>query len=210
MASATNEPPRSSRCVLLLIDVINDLEFDGGEKLLAPGLRMARKVAALAARARAAKVPVIYANDNFGHWQSDFRAQIDHCTNEDVRGRAIARLLVPSPTDSFILKPKHSAFFATALEPLLRTLGTHTIVLAGLAGDSCILFTAHDAHMRDYAIIVPRDGVVSEEPDSNRWALHHMRRMARAETPAARDIDFAALKRSGPARRSRRGVTTER
>lgn len=208
MASPRPEPPTSGRCVLLLVDVINDLEFPGGEKLVEPGLRMARRVARLAARARAAKVPVIYANDNFGHWRSDFRAQIDHCTNEDVRGRAIARLLVPTPSDYFILKPKHSAFFSTALEPLLRMLGAHTMVLAGIAGDSCVLFTAHDAHMRDLSIVVPRDGIVSEDPESNRWALHHMRRMAHAETPAARDIDFAALARGAAPRRSQRGVAT--
>jgi nicotinamidase-related amidase len=209
MASTNPSHPRSS-CVLLLVDVINDLEFDGGEKLVAPGLDMARRVADLAARARAADVPVIYANDNFGHWRSDFRAQVDHCIHEEVRGRAIARLLVPTPTDYFILKPKHSAFFATALEPLLRTLGAHTIVLAGIAGDSCVLFTAHDAHMRDYGIVVPDDAVVSEDPDSNRWALHHMRRMAHAETPAAADVDFVALARAAPAQRSHQGLALPR
>ena len=208
MASPRPEPPTACRCVLLLVDVINDLEFPGGETLVEPGLRMARRVASLATRARAAKVPVVYANDNFGHWRSDFRAQIDHCTNEDVRGRAIARLLVPTPSDFFILKPKHSAFFSTALEPLLRMLGAHTIVLAGIAGDSCVLFTAHDAHMRDYSIVVPRDGIVSEDPESNRWALHNMRRMAHAETPTAREIDFAALARGKAPRRSGRGVAT--
>lgn len=208
MASPRPEPPTSSRCVLLLVDVINDLEFDGGEKLVEPGLRMARRIASLATRARAAKVPVIYANDNFGRWRSDFRAQIDHCTNQDVRGQAIARLLVPTPSDYFVLKPKHSAFYATALEPLLRMLGAHTIVLAGIAGDSCVLFTAHDAHMRDLTIIVPRDAVVSEDPESNRWALRHMRRMAHAATPPAREVDFAALAHGKAPRRPRRGLAT--
>src|SRR5436305_9486166 len=65
--------PDTHPVALLLIDVINDLEFDGGEKLLAPALAAARRIAALSARARRAGVPVIYANDNFGRWRSDFR-----------------------------------------------------------------------------------------------------------------------------------------
>src|SRR3712207_4677602 len=102
--------PDTSRDAVLLIDVINDLEFDSGPKMFAPALAAARRMAPLAARARKAGVPVIYANDNFGRWRSDLRKTIEHCLTEGVRGEPIVRLLEPQPDDYFVLKPKHSAF----------------------------------------------------------------------------------------------------
>ena len=65
--------PDTSRVALVLVDVINDLEFEGGERLLPHALASAARLADLASRARAAGVPVIYVNDNFGRWRSDFR-----------------------------------------------------------------------------------------------------------------------------------------
>lgn len=179
---------------LLLVDVINDLEFPTGAKLLAHALPAARKIARLAARARAAKIPVIYANDNFQHWRSDFDSIVRHCLDEDVRGRPIARLLTPERDDYFVLKPKHSAFFATALEPLLQSLQVKSLILAGFAGDICVLFTAHDAHMREYALTVPSDCIASENPTSNRWALDHMQRFLRVDTRRSTQVRFPSHK----------------
>lgn len=190
-------------CALLLVDVINDLEFDGGEKLLPNALPAMKRLAKLVERARSADVPIIYANDNFGHWRSDFRATVRHCLDEDVRGRPIAELLAPEHSDYFILKPKHSAFFSTALDTLLRSLETKTLVLAGLATDICVLFTAHDAHMREYKLFVPADCAASESKASNKWALEHMRRFLRVDTRIAAKIDFRRLSRS-PARAKQR------
>jgi len=181
---------------LLLVDVINDLEFRTGDKLLRHALPAAKRLAALAKRARRAAMPVIYANDNFGHWRSDFSAIVRHCLDENVRGRPIAELLAPERDDYFILKPKHSAFFSTALEPLLHSLGIKTLILAGFAGDICVLFTAHDAHMREYELIVPSDGIASEDPASNRWALEHMRRFLHVQTRPAARIDLRRLAKS--------------
>ncbi|MDP9035069.1 MAG: cysteine hydrolase [Myxococcota bacterium] len=210
-ASEPPQPPREGPVALLLIDVINDLEFVGGDKLLRHALPTAKKLAALTARARAASVPVIYANDNFGHWRSDFRAQVRHCLRDGVRGGAIAQLLRPGPTDYFVLKPKHSAFFLTALEALLHALGTRTLVMAGLAGDNCVLFTAHDAYMREYRLFVPEDGIASESLAANRWALRHMQRFLKVDTRKGARIDFGRLKASSSrAKPARRGVTTRR
>jgi nicotinamidase-related amidase len=181
--------------VLLLIDVINDLEFDGGAVLLRHGLPMARRLAALVRRARSSRVPIIYANDNFGRWRSDFRTQVERCLREGVRGRPIAELLRPTSSDYFVLKPKHSAFFSTALDCLLKAMNARTLVLTGIAGDNCVLFTAHDAHMRDFRLAVPADCVASERPAGNRWALDHMARFLRADVRPSTKIDFVALKR---------------
>jgi nicotinamidase-related amidase len=182
---------RRKRLAVLLVDVINDLEFGNGRELLRHALPAARKLAALVGRARRAGVPVIYANDNFGHWRSDFRAIVRHCLDEEVLGRPIAELLAPERDDYFVLKPKHSAFFSTALETLLESLDVGTLVLAGFAGDICVLFTAHDAHMREYELIVPPDCLASEDPASNRWALEHMRRFLGVQLRNSRRISFA-------------------
>ena len=203
--------PETCSCALLLIDVINDLEFDGGKDLFARALPMARKLSRLVQRARAERVPVIYVNDNFGHWRSDFRALVDHCLKDDVRGGPIARLLEPGPTDYFVLKPSNSAFFGTVLETLLHTLEARTLILTGMAGDNCVLFTAHDAHMRRFRLLVPSDCVASESPTSNRWALQHMRRFLRADTQPSTRMQLAHAKAVEPRKDpSKRGVTRTR
>jgi len=98
--------PESSHTALLLIDVINDLEFEGAEQLLRHALPMARRLARLKSRARRAGIPAIYVNDNFGRWQSDFRRVVDHCLEDGVRGETIVKLLEPKDDDYFVLKPK--------------------------------------------------------------------------------------------------------
>ena len=203
MPSATHAPPKNkdlhgnvpdaSPVVLLAIDVINDLEFEGGEALVEPGERMADCLRDLLKRARDAGVAVIYSNDNFGRWRSDFHQQVDHSTRDDVRGRAIARRLLPAKEDYFVLKPKHSAFFATALDTLLSYLGARTLILTGLTTDSCILATAIDADMRDFNVVVPEDCVAALSPERHRRALSHLREVLDAQILPGADIDFEAL-----------------
>ena len=72
-----------------MIDVINDLDFPEANQLLRYARPMARKLLRLKERAKKAGVPVIYVNDNFGRWQSDFRRQVQHCLREDSRGHEI-------------------------------------------------------------------------------------------------------------------------
>ena len=143
--------PDNSPVALLLIDVINDFEFDeGAEDLFRFALPAAKRIAKLKARATEAGVPSIYVNDNFGKWRSDFRALVGHCIDDDTRGRPIAELLKPTDEDYFVLKPKQSGFYLTTLDLLLQHLGARTLILAGFSTDICVLFTASDAHLRDY------------------------------------------------------------
>jgi len=186
-------PGAAARCALLLIDVINDLEFDDGAALLRYARPMARKLAAFKQRARAAGVPVIYVNDNFGRWRSDFRALVRHCLHDRVCGAPIARLLQPQAADYFVLKPRHSGFYCTALEVLLGFLQTRVVILTGLAGDNCVLFTAHDAYMRGFRVVVPRDCVASVTQAGNRGALVHVARYLKADTRASDVIRFEEL-----------------
>jgi nicotinamidase-related amidase len=195
--------PDKSPLALLLIDVINDLEFDEGRNLLKHALPMARAIARLKRRAHAAGVPVIYVNDNFGRWQSDFRKQVRHCLQDGVRGEPIARLLAPDEQDYFVLKPKHSGFFSTQLEILLEHLGTQTLILTGMAANICVLFTANDAYMRGYDLIVPRDCVASNTKRENDYALAQMRDVLKAETPLSAKIDLGRLARAPEPGRTR-------
>ncbi|MFL6227844.1 MAG: cysteine hydrolase family protein [Pyrinomonadaceae bacterium] len=201
MAPAKNEDlhgnvPDKAAVALLLIDVINDLEFESGAALLRHALPAAKNIAALKRRARAAEVPIIYVNDNFGRWQSDFKKLLEHCLEEGVRGQPLAELLQPDEdADYFVLKPKHSGFFSTTLDILLDYLQVKTLVLTGLTGDICVLFTASDAYMRDFNLYVPADCIASADPEENEHALEHMRRVLKADTRAGSELDFGELQR---------------
>ena len=194
--------PDACDAALLLVDVINDLEFPEGRRLLGPALRAAKRIAALKARACEVGIPVIYANDNFGRWRSDFAEVVQHCLQEDVTGRPIAELLAPEREDYFVLKPKHSAFFATVLETLLEYLQVKRLILAGFAGDACVLITAADAYLRDFELYVPRDCSASVSPAEITRALRSMARVLHADTTPSTKLDLRAL--AGRRRRSRK------
>jgi nicotinamidase-related amidase len=187
-----NHAPHKSGTALLLIDVINDLHFDGGDKLLVHALTMAEALAALKRRAKAHDIPVIYANDNFGRWHSDFPTLVDHFLKTNVRGRPIVAQLQPEKDDYFVVKPKHSAFFQTNLELLLRYLGVSRLIMTGMAGDICVLFSANDAYMRDLRIVVPPDCIACEDLERCHQALGLMRRALKAETTLASNLNFRA------------------
>lgn len=167
--------------VLLLIDVINPFDFPEAGRLLRFARPAARRIAALKQRLQALGIPSIYVNDNFGLWQSDFRAQVERCAGRDAPGADIAELLRPGPHDYFILKPKHSGFYSTSLDVLLRYLGAEHLVLAGFAGNICVQYTANDAYMRDLQLFVPQDCCASESAALNRAAVDQMRDILRAD-----------------------------
>jgi nicotinamidase-related amidase len=187
--------PDTSPVVLLLIDVINDMEFDTGRDLLKHALPMARRLAAFKSRAREAGIAAIYVNDNFGRWQSDFNKLLAHCLKDDVCGKPLAEILKPEEDDYFVLKPKHSGFFSTTLDTLLEYLQARTLILTGLTGDICVLFTANDAYMRDFNLIIPSDCVASSTKERNEHALELMARVLKADTTRAAELDLEELKR---------------
>jgi nicotinamidase-related amidase len=200
-ASLYGSAPDHSPVAILLIDVINDMEFPGGKQLAARARRIIPKLAALRQRARRAKVPVIYANDNFGRWRSDFSAQVRHCLQDGVRGRELAEALSPAPDDYFVLKPKHSAFYQTCLEVLLEHLGATTLILGGVTTDSCVAFTASDAYLRGYSLRVLRDGCTAIEARLHRGALAHMQHALHAEVVSSGRV---SLRGAPPTRRPAR------
>ena len=166
---------------LLLIDVINDMAFEGSEALVAQAEPMASRLAMLKRRASAAGVPAIYINDNFGRWRSDFRRTVAHCTTHSSPGRRVSLRLKPTARDYFVLKPKHSGFFDTTLDTLLETLRIRRVILTGIAGNICVLFTANDAYMRDLKIFAPADCIVSNTAADNDHALRQINTVLKAQ-----------------------------
>lgn len=186
--------PDKSLVALLLIDVINDFDFPDGDRLASLALPMARHIAALKLRAKAEGIPAIYVNDNFGRWRSDLNRLVEHCLKDGSRGRPIVELLRPEDDDYFVLKPKHSGFFSTTLDTLLEYLGVETLILTGMAANICVLFTANDAYMRDFHLIVPRDCVAANTEDENHYALEQMRSVLKADIRSSSTVSPEDLK----------------
>jgi len=182
------------KTALLLIDVINDMDFEGSETLVRLAEVMAPKLRALKRRARAAGLPTIYINDNFGKWRSDFRATVAYCLKTSVPGHKVARILKPDARDYFVLKPKQSAFYGTTLDTLLRELGTTRVILTGVAGDNCVLFSANDAYMRDLELFIPSDCIASNSEAENQYALQLMRKVVKANITPSTELDLKAMR----------------
>lgn len=175
---------------LILIDVINDLDFEGSEALIEEAEAMAGRLAALKRRASAAGLPCIYVNDNFGRWRADFRQTIAHCVSRSSPGRRVSRRLKPTSTDYFVLKPKHSGFYATPLEMLLKHLQVRRVILTGIAGNICVLFTANDAYMRDFQLFAPSDCVVSNTSEENAHALRQIQTVMKGNLTVSTRLQF--------------------
>jgi len=193
--------PDKHKFALLLIDVINDFDFPEADQLLKYAQPMARNLLRLKRRAQKAGVPVVYVNDNFGRWKSDFRRTVEHCAHG--RGREVVESLRPEENDYFVLKPKHSGFFSTTLETLLRYLETQTLILTGIAGNFCVLFTANDAYMRDFDLFVPSDCTVSNTKKENGSALALMRKFLKADTRMSSRIVLHVTHKKSRKRRRR-------
>jgi nicotinamidase-related amidase len=181
---------------LLLIDVINDLAFKGSEALVTQAEPMASRLSSLKRSATAAGVPAIYINDNFGQWRSDFRQTVAHCTSRSSPGRHVSHRLRPTSRDYFVLKPKHSGFFDTTLDTLLEALRIRRVILTGIAGNICVLFTANDAYMRDLKIFAPADCIVSNTAADNDHALRQIETVLKGNVAASTRFSFRKGRRA--------------
>jgi nicotinamidase-related amidase len=179
-------PQAVGKTALLIIDMINDMDFGKGDDLLAEIDSVGDVVASLRTEAEAAGVPVIFVNDNFGQWHSNAARIVDYV--EETRGSELLEQLRPGADDYFVIKPQVSGFYATNLPVLLPRLGVSRLILTGVAADICVLFTAADAHMREYDLWVPSDGVASDRPQHRDWALGIMAKAMNAEIRPTTDL----------------------
>jgi nicotinamidase-related amidase len=185
--------PDNSKAALLIIDMINDFNFPDGETLFVKSLSIAENILALKQKVKEADIPVIYVNDNFGRWKSNFNILVDHCIHDNSIGKPIAKILRPDEEDYFVLKPKHSGFYSTTLDLLLEYLNVETLILTGITSDICIFFTANDAYMRDYKIIIPSDCTTAISEKHHLTALENMSRITRATILPFQELDLKKL-----------------
>jgi nicotinamidase-related amidase len=192
MSLAEIGDPAPYQTALLIIDMINDLEFDGGSAMLSEAHAASLKIAQLSRAARHSGVPVVYVNDNYGQWHSERSLIVEHCSRDGAAGKELVERLKPEADDFFVIKPQFSGFYSTNLPALLPRLGAQRLIITGVAADICVLFTAADAHMREYDLWVPGDCVASSDPQRTRWALEIMRNSMRAQTAPTNDLDLAS------------------
>lgn len=180
--------PTATRA-LVLVDVLNPLDFDGAQPLQRSAPRMAARIAALKQRLAARGVPVVYVNDRppSGPWRSDFVALLAHCRTRGGAAATLAERLAPEAGDHTLIKPRHSAFYGTPLQLLLVQWGVQEVVLCGLAADLCVQFSAMDAFERGFGLWVPSDCTESQTAARKRAALAWMERSLNARTePSSR------------------------
>jgi nicotinamidase-related amidase len=179
------------RRALVVIDMINTYDHEDAERLRASAEEVVPVLGKLVKRARESGAPVIYVNDSFGQWRSDHRALV-----EDALAGEHATLvepIVPDEEAMFVVKARHSIFYETPLEYLLRAEEIDDIVLTGQATEQCILYSALDAHIRHIPVIVPRDAVAHIHEDLAEAALRMMEVNMEAEVVGAGDVRFDAV-----------------
>jgi nicotinamidase-related amidase len=191
------DAPRGG-AALVIIDMMTDMDFGGASAMQEEARTAAGVIARLRDEADAAGCPTIYVNDNFGEWHSERSRLVERALASDG-AREFVELLTPRDQDFFIIKPQFSGFYATNLPVLLPKLGVDRLILTGIAADICVLFTAADAHMRDYRLWVPEDAVAAQTPERRRWALEIAKGAMKAEIRRAADLPLAEWIEAEPA-----------
>ncbi|RRN66784.1 cysteine hydrolase [Peribacillus simplex] len=178
--------PKSPSFALLIIDMINDFDFKHGNMLLEHTKLIIDPILKLKKQMQEKGFPIIYINDHYDLWQADFDKIIDTCKNE--RNGPLIETIKPQQDEFFLIKPKHSAFYGTALNTLLKRLKVETLIITGIAGNICVLFTANDAYMREYQLWIPEDCIASASKEDNHYALKMMNHVLKASIKKSVDI----------------------
>lgn len=177
-----------SNKALLIIDVINDFQFEYGDQLLQHTEKIVKPLLQLKKRAKQQHIPIIYINDHYNLWQADFKKIINHCRTD--KNAAYIHAISPDEDDFFLIKPKHSAFYETSLHTLLSHLKINSLILTGIAGNICVLFTANDAYMREYRLYCPKDCIASADIQDNHYALTMMSNVLKANIHFSSSLRF--------------------
>ncbi len=181
---------RQPNTALLILDMVSEFRYPDGERIVRGARKAAPNIARLRERAHAAKAPVIYVNDTAGQWESDQKAFIKRCLQPQSRGREVAELIAPEPHDYFMFKPRHSAFFGTPLHTLLTRLHIRRLVATGITSHQCVLFTAMDAHVREYELVIPSDCIGAGAAADTKHALYIFSHALKAKVSSSRQLRF--------------------
>lgn len=189
----SEESFQGAGAALLLVDVINDLEYPGGDELLRHARPMAQRTAALRERARRTGIPTIYVNEPGARHQTTFNHLVDHCLMPSVRGRAVVELLRPEQDDYFIVAPLESTTLLAKLDALAKTLQFQTLILAGLAASIQVRFVANDTYLSGFRFVVPEDCVASKTKAHTRSVLDQVQTALDADVVPSAELPLQAL-----------------
>jgi nicotinamidase-related amidase len=167
-----------SKAALIVVDMLNRYEHEDAEPLRDAVRTVLPAMAGLAARARAADASLVYVNDNHGDSTVGRAALTDWAM--DGADPALVEPIAPAPDVPFLVKARHSAFYATQLEYLLRQAGVAELVLVGQVTEQCILYPALDAYVRHFQVVVPHDAVAHIDEELGSAALRMMEANMRA------------------------------
>lgn len=181
---------KTSETALLIIDLITDFGFEDGRRIAAAAIPAARRIAHLRHRARQSGVATIFVNDNQQHWKCDFREMVVRCGHPRSLGAPIVKLLQPTADDYFVLKPTHAGFYGTTLERLLQELRVKGLIMTGISAHQCVLFTANEAYLREFELIIPRDCIASKTAPQRQLALTYFKSVLHADVRASAHWTF--------------------
>jgi nicotinamidase-related amidase len=176
------------KSALIVVDMLNEYDHEDADVLVDAVRDVLPAMQRLIERAQAQDVPVVYVNDNYGDWSAGRPELVERA----VAGRARDLVEPVAPADGtwFIAKARHSIFYETQLEYLLREQEIERVVLVGQVTEQCILYSALDAYVRHFDVAVPRDAVAGIHPDMADCALRMMERNMRADIVDADDCRF--------------------
>ncbi|MEU4358288.1 cysteine hydrolase family protein [Streptomyces virginiae] len=173
---------------LIVIDMLNTYEHEDAEVLVASVREALPGIATLIEHARASASPVVYVNDNFGEWRSHHGEILDAALAG--RHRSLVEPVAPDENSLFVVKARHSIFFETPLAYLLGQLKAERLVLCGQVTEQCVLYSALDAHIRHFDVVVPDDAVAHIDADLADAALQMMSRNMSADVCTVKDVEF--------------------
>ena len=177
-----------SRTALIVVDMLNSYEHADAERLTQSVEESLPAMAKLIERAAGEDVVTIYVNDNFGAWRSDRDELME--TVLSGKFKHLVEPIAPAEDTLFVVKARHSIFYQTPLEYLLHANDVERVVLIGQVTEQCILYSALDAYIRHFQVIVPRDAVAHIHEHLADAALELMEVNMDAEVCAADECRF--------------------
>jgi nicotinamidase/pyrazinamidase len=167
---------------LLVIDMLNDFALPGAPLEVPETRRIAPNIRREIERARKEGLPVLYLCDSHAPDDKEFmRFNWPAHAVKGTKGAEVIDELAPAPNDLVIPKDTYSGFYGTRLEEALNVLDVGSLRLTGCVTHICVLFTASDAVLRDYAVTVVEDCVAGLSREDHEAALRIMERVLGAK-----------------------------
>jgi nicotinamidase-related amidase len=175
------------RSALLVIDMLNSYEHEDAEPLKDSVRECLPAMQALLERSRGSELLTVYVNDNHGDWSAARRELGERALN----GAApeLIEPILPPPELPFVVKARHSVFYETQLEYLLRQEEVDRVMLTGQVTEQCILYSALDAYVRHFEVSVVTDAIAHIDAKLAQAALSMMERNMRAELVEAGSVE---------------------